>query len=279
MKIGENIYKLVLLDTNALREIVCNTNLSGKGFLLKFFNDDAKYAPCFSIYNAIELMPYKDIFENFLNFFSTIPCLMTFPAKSIFQKEYDCYTNGLAFEITNEIAYAFTPYSPHDSYNCKHFFTSLTDNIDLVDVIQKEIIQFPSVAKDWESKRSSAKEMLKNMGLPLNMIDEKFYRSQENETVLKDLRNFGIAVTPNTDISKLPASRMMEYSQFIRIYQTEKQIKPNDVMDVQISCIVPYVDAVITENFQADVYKKAKRLIPQMKELEIYTLKDIRISE
>ena len=48
-------------------------------------------------------------------------------------------------------------------------------------------------------------------------------------------------------------------------------------MDVLISSIAPYVDAVITENFQADVYKKAKKLIPQIKELEIYRLKDIRM--
>ena len=72
---------------------------------------------------------------------------------------------------------------------------------------------------------------------------------------------------------------MMEYSQFFRIFKTQKNIKPNDVMDVLISSIAPYVDAVITENFQADVYKKAKKLIPQIKELEIYRLKDIRMED
>ncbi|WP_162307188.1 hypothetical protein [Schaedlerella arabinosiphila] len=50
-------------------------------------------------------------------------------------------------------------------------------------------------------------------------------------------------------------------------------------MDVLISSIAPYVDVVITENFQADVYKKAKKFIPQIKELEIYRLKDIRMKD
>lgn len=74
---------------------------------------------------------------------------------------------------------------------------------------------------------------------------------------------------------------MMEYSQFLRIFKTQKTIKPNDVMDVLISSIAPYVDAVIiiTENFQAGVYKKAKKFIPQIKELEIYRLKDIRMKD
>ena len=34
MKIGNNIYKLIFLDTNALREIVTNTNLAGKGSVI-----------------------------------------------------------------------------------------------------------------------------------------------------------------------------------------------------------------------------------------------------
>lgn len=65
MLIGVNDYKLILLDTNAIREIVTNTNMSEKGFLERFFacSSDA-YAPCFSIYNVIELMPYQDIYEK-----------------------------------------------------------------------------------------------------------------------------------------------------------------------------------------------------------------------
>lgn len=277
MKIGQNTYKLILLDTNALREIVTNTNLSGKGFLQTFFTGESSYAPCFSIYNVIELMPYEDIYEKFLEYFSIIPCLMTFPAKSIFQMEVDCYMKGIPFEITNQVAYAFTPLSNEIGYNCKHFFDNLVNQTSLMDAIHSEINDFPSTAREWELKRSNAKRMLKQQHLPLNMIDDKYYKFHEAETVIKDLINFDIPVTSNINISKLPASRMMEYSQFLRIFKTQKTIKPNDVMDVLISSIAPYVDAVITENFQADVYKKAKKLIPQIKELEIYRLRDIRM--
>ena len=75
MLLGKNEYKLILFDTNALREIVTNENYSGKGFLSKFFAEQRLYAPCFSIYNAVELMPYKDIYEKFLDFFSNITIL------------------------------------------------------------------------------------------------------------------------------------------------------------------------------------------------------------
>ena len=48
-------------------------------------------------------------------------------------------------------------------------------------------------------------------------------------------------------------------------------------MDTIISAIVPYMNAVITENYQANVYKTAKSFIPEMKSLELYTLKNLRI--
>lgn len=276
MKIGEHVYKLILLDTNALREIVTNTKFAGKGFLETFFSSSTLYAPCFSIYNVIELMPYKDIFDKFVEFFSLIPCFVTFPAKNIFQEEYKYYVSGKPFEITNQIVYALSPFSVDKNCHCKEFFNHLLDDHSLTETIRYEVEQFPSIANEWERKRNDSMQLLKKMQLPANMIDVKFYKAQEKETVIKDLRNFGVPISSSTGIAKLPAARIMEYSQFVRIYQTKKKIQPNDVMDIFISSITPYVDAVITESFQADVYKKSKNLIPQMKKLEIYTLKDIR---
>lgn len=277
MVIGSNDYKLILLDTNAIREIVTNTNFSGKGFLQRFFAQKSTlYAPCFSIYNVIELMPYQDIYERFLDFFSLVPCFMIFPVKNIFQKEVECLFGKKEFTLDNKIVNAFTPYGIDENYNCRRFFEKLVEDKELMDNIKLEVKQFSSIAVAWEERRISAEYLLKSQHLPFNIIDEKYYRAQEKDTIIKDLKNYGIEVLAGTDISKLPASRIMEYSQFVRIFQTHKKIKANDVMDIQITCIVPYLDAVITENFQADIYKKAKSIIPQLKELEIYTLRDIR---
>jgi hypothetical protein len=56
------------------------------------------------------------------------------------------------------------------------------------------------------------------------------------------------------NFEKFPALRIMSYSQFMRVHFTQKEIKPNDVMDVLISSAVPYVDTVLTENYQVDIY-------------------------
>lgn len=111
MLIGANNYKLILLDTNAIREIVTNTNMSGKGFLENFFtNPSDKYAPCFSIYNVIELMPYQDIFDKFLNFFSIMPCFMIFTVKNVFQREVECCLECKDFVFDGNIANVFTSF-------------------------------------------------------------------------------------------------------------------------------------------------------------------------
>lgn len=276
MLFGKNEYKLILLDTNALREIVTNKNYSGKGFLSKFFAEQQLYAPCFSIYNVVELMPYKDIYEKFINFFSTIPCLMFFPIKTIIQKEYQSFLQDIDFEINNQVANAFSSAADNDSYNCRQFFERLSANKELMQMISDEILSLKSIATTWESQRNIASKQIAKLALPENMIDEKYYRFVEKETIIKDLINWGINPKNDIDLEKFPAMRIMEYSQFNRIHCIKKAIKPNDVMDITISGIVPYLDAVITENFQANIYKKAKSFIGQMQSLEIYTLKDIR---
>lgn len=197
-------------------------------------------------------------------------------SKKIVQREVECCLRETDFVIDGYIANAFSSLGQKDNYNCKSFFNGIVKDLTLMDNIKNEVKMFSSIASDWENRRKKADTMLKAQHLPLNMINEKFYRTQEKDTIIKDLTNYGIKVPLDIEIFKLPASRMMEFSQFVRIYQTRKKIKPNDVMDIQISCIVPYVNAVITENFQADVYKKAKHFIPQLENLEIYTLKDIR---
>lgn len=279
MRLGKNDYKLILLDTNALREIVTNANMCGKGFLEKFFMGYHLYAPCFSIYNAVELMPYQDIFNKFLDFFSFIPCLMFFPAKSIILEEYKYYQHNQPLQITNQIANAFSPVIDNDSYNCRKFFVKLIHNKELIRTIENEILGLSETALTWQRQRENAAQLLTQMGYPLNMIDEKYYKFNENETIEKDLKNWDIKSEKAIDISRFPSLRIMAYSQFNRVYLTKKEIKPNDVMDITINCVVPYVDAVITESFQANVLNKAKSFIPQIKSLEVYTLKDIRLKD
>ena len=70
----------------------------------------------------------------------------------------------------------------------------------------------------------------------------------------------------------------MLYSIYYRIYDPAlvKRAGPGEVTDIEIMSPVPYVDAVITEKFQAGILRKIKHKVKGMNDLEIFTLKDIR---
>lgn len=80
-------------------------------------------------------MPYRDIYEQFLDFFSKVPCLMIFPAETIIQEEYKQYIKGQPLQIANQIENAFTPIINSRSNNCRKFFEDMEHNTKLMQII------------------------------------------------------------------------------------------------------------------------------------------------
>lgn len=278
INLNNRIFKLVFLDTNALREISSNKYNSCQGFFRKFFLLNSNYIPCFSIYNIIELKPHVELYEMFLNVFNKIPSFMFFPLDSIIKEEYKQFILGETPQLSNQIMYAFNPVtsSNNDKINC--FFEQVY-NEDMTNMVKQEISQFSEVLKSWETQRLQYAQNLGTLHLPGKIINDKYYLLNEKETIRKDLEQRGINIDPSFCVQNFPSLRMIEYSHFKHVHQTKKAIKINDILDIEISGAVPYVDCVITEAFQADVYKKARKFIPSMKSLEVLTLKDVRMTE
>lgn len=274
MKIGNTDYKLIYLDTNALREIVLNNNDSLNNFAKIFLsNDSVKYAPVFSIYNVFELKPYKDIYERFIEVFSTIPCMMFFPYKLIIEDEYKAFCNNSEVVLDGNLINAFSSLGQDDSFKLEDFLEKLWKDEILKNNIISEIDGLKNVAEAWNERKTSyynSTNVLKQHDL------KKLYLRLEKETIIKDLKIHGIDVVNYVDIKRLPGIRVMEFSQFMRVYNGKKVISPNDVMDVKMSCFIPYVDAVITEAYQAELYRNMKSSIPQINNLEIFKVNVLR---
>lgn len=267
-------YKLLFLDTNAIREITNNHNSCGKVFFEKFFLNGPEYVPCFSIYNIIEIRTDKERFDIFLNFFSIIPCILFSSYKTIIKEEFLSLKNKSQVSLDKLILNTFYPSNDDKLYNFRKFITSNLEQKVIIQTIDNDIEGLDLIVKAWQSQKQETNKELKKRNLALNTINDKHYKLNEKESIINYLKNSEKIIT--TEIEKFPSIRIMQYSLFSRLYYTQKEIKKNDVMDIKISCIIPYIDAVITEKFQADVYKKAKKLIPQINDLEIYTLKDIK---
>lgn len=269
-------YKLLFLDTNAIREITNNHNSCGKVFFEKFFLNETKYIPCFSIYNIIELKPWTDKYEIFLDFFSKTPCILISPYRLLLEQEEIAYKNKHQLPIENLILKVF-PNIISDN-NIRRYIQNVWEQQPIADSINDEILKLNEVIEVWENQKIDMLKILKRLKLPKEILDEEFYKKEEKNSIINFLKSYEITLNINSDIKQFPGARIMLYSQYKRLYSTERKITPNDVMDIKISCIIPYIDAVITEKFQADVYKKAKKHIRQINDLEIYTLKDIKLT-
>ena len=66
----ENVYKLCLLDTNAISDIVKRPEIEGRGFILTF--PPSIYAPCLTVYSLIELRRVEALLRDSSNFFNAI---------------------------------------------------------------------------------------------------------------------------------------------------------------------------------------------------------------
>lgn len=179
---------------------------------------------------------------------------MLFTSKQFIEAEYRAFTNKESLKINNNLAQTFTPTINNESYNIRKFINRMKKEVALMTAIQDEVTKLPSIAKKCEKGRV-------DVGMVNKVISEKEYMKNEQRALYKDLTNWGITPNIQMNFEKFPALRIMSYSQFMRVHFTQKEIKPNDVMDVLISSAVPYVDAVLTENYQVDIYLKAKKYI------------------
>ena len=75
-----NEYQLILLDTNALSEIIKHPLNEGRVFIEKCSPKD--HAPCLTIYNLIELRRKSKLFKEYVEFFSLYPSFLLKPNES-----------------------------------------------------------------------------------------------------------------------------------------------------------------------------------------------------
>jgi hypothetical protein len=78
------------------------------------------------------------------------------------------------------------------------------------------------------------------------------------------------------DITTLPSLQIMLYSQYYRLFNPDRRQAEQDVTDVQIMACSPYVDAIVTEAYQADILRRVRHRVRGLESTEIATLRDIR---
>jgi hypothetical protein len=74
-----------------------------------------------------------------------------------------------------------------------------------------------------------------------------------------------------------PAVKSTAFTVFHKFYVDEaRSASDSDAFDIIIASAAPYVEAIITENHQAEVLRKTQQLDSFIKDLAIFTLRDFR---
>ena len=267
---GEEM-KFCLLDTNIISEVVKNSSGEAKGLLTKFSPD--AYAYCISIYSLVELRRSQSVYSTFLEMFSLIPFLMTKPFNGILAEEFQTYSDKAAL---NPIQVAVTSLNKDPRLHLKQMLEEIFSDEEVINTEKRWRDDENKVLKSWRGR-------IENFQPEYQAANSKDAARYVNEASLQTI----ISLNPEWAKEKIDRGHLIDtnhflsmqamlYSQYYRLYDTHWKPRPQEITDIEIIAVSPYVDTVITENFQAEILKKIKKKVAGMENLEIATLRDIR---
>lgn len=268
-------YELCLLDTNIISEICKNKNGERDRFLKKFLEES--WMICITSGSLFEIRKNKEVYDKFLEIFSIFPFFVLKPFVNLFEDEKKAYdANEKASPIQLSISFA----NKDPRFQLKGF---MEDIFSREEVIQSENSRKQSetqVLNNWISRKDNFKPELD----VANAKDAKRYVEEAAfQTILSVDLDLGsdfvrkkVEKNELIDTGKFPSVLIMLYSQYYRLYDPGWKPAPQEVTDIEIVAAIPYVDVVITENFQAEILKKVRNSFELIKNLEIYTLRDVR---
>jgi hypothetical protein len=262
-----NTYQLVLLDTNALSDIAKNKKKEGLRFVTEF--DAGGYAPCFTSYSLIEIRRNEEAYKSFLKLFSVYPIFILKPHSVILEDEKAAYDTD---KNVSALLYSFSP--SHDLLHFIDIHFSKPENLEL--------------EKNWkEDERrimESWLELKKNFKATSDDANKEDAEKYVNKFLFEKLcqrfpafvrQELDKKIIPDSD--KFPSLQAILYSQYYRIFDKNRNCTPSDVTDVRIMAASPYVDVIITENYQAELFKKFKAKVPLLMKLRAVRVGDLRV--
>ncbi len=255
-----SIYKMVLWDTNILSEMTKRPHEEARWYIDTY--SPAEYSPCITFYNLIELHRAAALFNDFVTLFCNYPLVLLHPHRILVTQ---AVLEGETFDYRNIVALAFIP-----------------GTSDLKETLQEWFCEpwVIELEKNWRSEeqslldtwRNNRKKYWSSMTRSANSEDADIYIRKSAPAALAayDLHE------SSGEIDDFPGLKMSLYSQYYRIFNPLRQMSLQDVTDVKISAAAPFMDVVITERFQADLYRKVKDKVQRMSNMKIVTLKDLR---
>jgi len=272
LKIGENSYQLWALDTNVLSEMLKDpSGLQGK-VLRRSVATPAVL--CISVWTLLELRHRPELFGAFTNLFGVIPFALLKTEMSLFDDEVTSYPDPAGI---NPILAAFSMLRKDGFGDTAGFFDQL---FTIPEVISLEKKWSDGWKDDTLQSMLSLRDNFKPAGQTYDGSDaDRFVEDgvlqhlawRKPNWVRKILKAEGDLQT-----RAFPSLRMAFYTVFFRLYSDRRCPEPQDVFDIAMAPVTPFVDMVLTEAYQAEIVRKATERDPSLGRAKQTTLKEIR---
>jgi hypothetical protein len=264
-------YRLCYLDTNAVSEMV------KEPALLRHFVDwslakKPLFVPAFSPFTIIELRQNADVYQKFVDLFGIYPCEVLKGYEQLLEEEVRCYPNpsevdpllpiggGVGNRLGPLLDATFRIGWVRDRER-----TWLEEQMEIVDGMRSLVPNYPSAGATYTP--SEIQTFLQIAGLSqLAMRAPDFVRRM-------------LESGQEIDIDAFPSLKITLYTAFQKFY-TDRARRPSrsDAFDIIISTGTPYVEAIITENHQAEALRQIRRRDTFIEDLLVFTLRDFRRS-
>ncbi len=273
LKINNNDYKLCLLDSNLLSDLLKDKK-PYFARLLEIYPPN-KYIYCYSIFSIPEIRKIESLFNKFIDTFSVFPSLMLTSHDSLFDEEVKHYLNN-SYQIKYWLVAPLAITDPIIK-DKKIILRTLLNNDDYlrkerywVNEIEDILSSLIKLVKNYPPKND---KYTKNEILDfVFMVTTQQIITRNKKFAKTYLRNNSI------DINYFPSIKMISYNVFFKFYPESRKPLKSDVFDLTISSLLPYVDVFITEGYQNEVINKVKKIDKFLDHLENISIKKFLIT-
>lgn len=264
-------YRLALFDTNVLSEATKRREVRER--LFEYLNSN-QTLPAVSIWSMLELRQRPRLWKRFLSQFRDVPLVLFKTPHDVFEEERKNYPNPSPEAV---VQYVFYPGNP--------------DQRGRLDVFMGELFSDPTAqesenrwAEVWKDEVIEAISNLKSnfppRGERYDKVDgRRFVDLGVEQWVIFHALEWAqehIEGEGHFEVRAFPSVCMSFWTVFYRFYDEQRTPEVQDVFDILITSLAPYVEAVLTEGFQAEIFRKVHRNGQLLAKLEdVMTIKDV----
>lgn len=266
-----NEYKLCLIDTNVVSEIIKRPDTIGRRYFETL--DPGKYISCFSLFTILELRQTKKVYNSFLEIFSIIPCFILKSLDQLFQDELDNYPDSDKVDPV--------------LVSCPGVLAPKGQKLGELLELAFSKPELRQAERMWSSEKIKILEGMLSLVKNYSPKGDKYTQSEirffveiagYQQIALRayDFARCMVDKKCQVLVGSFPSIKITTFTVFYKFYMDQRRSLESDPFDIIISSALPYVDAVVTEKHLADILMKVKRQDGFLNRLEIYRLKDLQ---